>query len=375
MAGIYLHIPFCKSKCIYCGFYSVANLKQKAQYLDALKEEIVFRNRYLGDEPVQTIYFGGGTPSLLSAQEIRELLKQLRQHFNIVSQPEITLECNPEQLVASGYCDELLEAGINRISIGVQSFQEHVLQFMGRRHNAVQAQEAVAKAHQAGFQNISIDLIYGVSERTDEQWQEDIGIAKSLPIQHLSAYALTPEENSILYKQIQNSKHAPVDDEQAARQYQILIDTIAPFEHYEVSNFALPGFGSKHNQSYWDQTPYLGLGAAAHSFDGNSRQWNPSNLKQYFNNISQHIDCEDKEDLSSADLYNEMILLGLRTRKGISLTEIRERFGEEQLNQLCQYFRDSVDKSYYEQKESRLRLTETGLWFADGIASDAFIIY
>ncbi|MCQ2284892.1 MAG: coproporphyrinogen III oxidase, partial [Bacteroidales bacterium] len=196
-----------------------------------------------------------------------------------------------------------------------------------------------------------------------------------IPIQHLSCYALTPEENSILYKQIQNKKHAPVDDEQAARQYNLLLAALphSPLQHYEVSNFAIPGFESQHNASYWDHTPYLGLGPSAHSFDGHSRQWNPSNLKQYIANIAQHQDCEDSETLTPTDLFNETILLGLRTRNGIDLDRIERQFGREHSERLLHYFTHKVRNDFYEQKESRLRLTEAGLWFADGIAADAFV--
>ncbi len=374
MAGIYIHIPFCLSKCVYCGFYSVANLSQKEAYLHALSEEISLRKDYLNHEAIRTVYFGGGTPSLLSSDEISHILHLLDEAYDLSAVEEITLEANPEQL-SLDYCRKIYDIGIHRLSIGTQSFQDSVLRFMGRRHSAQEALNAVGNSATAGFTNISIDLIYGVSERTDDQWKEDIQTALTLPIQHLSCYALTPEENSILYRQIALHRHSPIDDEQATRQYQQLLSLLSDtsFLHYEVSNFATSGFESKHNSSYWDHTPYLGLGPAAHSFNGHSRQWNPSNIRQYAQNIYDGILYEEQERLSSTDLYNEHILLGLRTHKGLDLGIMSKQYGEARIEQLRQYFQDKVKNDYYEQKENRLRLTEAGLWFADGIAADAFI--
>lgn len=375
MSGIYIHVPFCRSKCVYCGFFSVANTRQKESYLQALHREIELRKEYLEGSTIKTIYFGGGTPSLLSADELQSILKHLAQNFALENVEEITLEANPEQLTLD-YCQAIQSIGINRLSIGVQSFQPHVLSFMGRRHTEQEAINAVMNAHAAGFQNISIDLIYGVSERTDEQWAQDLAMAFSLPIQHLSCYALTAEENSILYKRISSQKHAPIDDEQALRQYQMLIGKLpeTKFKHYEISNYAIPGFESKHNSAYWDHTPYIGLGPAAHSFNGNSRQWNASNLNQYISDIGQNIDYDEKEMLSKNDLYNETILLALRTREGLDLNQLRQEYGNQRVTDLLQYFKQQVNSEHYEQKENRLRLTEAGLWFADGIAGNAFIL-
>ena len=373
MAGIYIHIPFCRSKCIYCGFYSVANIRQKEAFLAALKKEIGLRRAYLAGQSVRTLYFGGGTPSLLSSEEIACILQTLTDAFPVDRDAEITLEANPEQLTPP-YCHQLRHLGINRLSIGVQSFQDPVLRFMGRRHTATQALEAVRNAAAAGFDNLSLDLIYGVAERSDEQWAEDIETALSLPVRHLSCYALTPEENSILYKQIQSRKHAPVDDEQAARQYGQLCHRLqqTPFRHYEVSNFAVEGHESRHNSAYWDHTPYLGLGPAAHSFNGQSRQWHPSNLGQYLRNIEEGILFEEQEVLDDTALYNETVLLSLRTHKGLDLQYLQNRFGAERAQKLLHYFHHSVNPSFFEEEKGRLRLTESGLWFADGLAGDAF---
>lgn len=373
--GIYIHVPFCRSKCIYCGFYSVANTQQKETYLSALHQEIDLRANYIQGHVLRTVYFGGGTPSLLNSQELTDILAHLRQRFSFAYLEEITLEANPEQLTPE-YCKSLRSLGINRLSIGVQSFQDHVLQFMGRKHTAKEAVCAVHNAQEAGFDNISIDLIYGVAERDDEQWSEDLATAFSLNIRHLSCYALTPEENSILYKQIENHRHAPVDDEQAARQYDILQQALphSGFTQYEVSNFAKPGFESKHNSSYWNHTPYLGLGPSAHSFNGRSRQWNSANITQYCKDIQNGDTWAGSEDLEKTDLYNEHILLGLRTREGLSLRDIEDKYGKERVDELLEYFDNRIPESQYEKTAGTLRLTAEGLWFADGIAEDAFIV-
>lgn len=372
MSGIYIHVPFCKSKCVYCGFYSTLSANRLPEYLDALIREIELRKDYLSDN-IHTLYFGGGTPSLLSIDEIAKILHALRGSFVIAPEAEITLEANPEQLNLP-YCEGLQQLGFNRLSIGTQSFQDHVLQFMGRRHTAAQALQAIAIARQAGFSNISIDLIYGVAERNDAQWLDDVRTALQQPIQHLSCYALTAEENSLLYKRIQNGKHVPIDDEQATRQYQQLLQELSntPFQHYEVSNFAIPGFESRHNSSYWNHTPYLGLGPAAHSFNGQSRQWNPANLNQYLANVEQGITYDEIEVLNEIDLHNEFILLALRTKKGIDLPLFEQRFGTERRQLLQRYFHERVSPEHYEQASHFIRLTEEGLWFADGIAGEAF---
>lgn len=371
---LYLHVPFCKSKCVYCGFYSVANLHGKESFLDALRKEVRLRQDYLGKNPIRTVYFGGGTPSLLTLNELEDILRLLSDTFDLGNVQEFTIEANPEQLTPE-YCARLRALGVNRLSIGVQSFQDPVLRFMGRRHTAEEALKAVDNAA-ADFDNLSIDLIYGVSERDNAHWREDLRTAFALPVRHLSCYALTPEENSILYKQIERRSHAPVDDDLAAQQYQILQEMLphSTLQQYEISNFAVPGFESKHNSSYWNHTPYLGLGPAAHSFDGHSRQWNPANLKQYAENMAQGRDCEERETLTEDDLYNETLLLGLRTRAGVDLSALGARFGGLRRKALEEHFRTHVAPEHYRIETDRLCLTATGLWFADGIAQSAFLV-
>lgn len=373
MAGIYIHIPFCKSKCVYCGFYSVCTSENRSAYLDALKKEMQLRKDYLSDVPYDTLYFGGGTPSLLDVKELDDILDGIVHFFPLTAEAEITLEANPEQLTPQ-YCKDLRMLGINRLSVGIQSFCDEVLHFMGRRHTAAEAVAAVNHAA-AGFGNISVDLIYGISERNDAQWVADIEKALSLPVQHLSCYALTPEENSILYRRIRNRRHAPVDDDLAARQYEVLLQTLdgTPMSHYEVSNFAHPSFESKHNSSYWNHTPYIGLGPAAHSFDGNSRQWNPANLARYLKNMEAGIDCEERETLTETDLFNETVLLRLRTCQGLDLDEVETKFGTPCKNRLFDHFGEHYPSRFFEKTGNRLRLTDAGLWFADGIAADLFV--
>ena len=374
MAGIYIHIPFCKSKCIYCGFYSVRMPADRSAFLNALKKEMQLRNDYIDAVKYDTLYFGGGTPSLLDVTELADILDGIAQFFPLSKDAEITLEANPEQLTPQ-YCNDLRTLGINRLSIGIQSFSDEALRFMGRRHTAAEAVAAVNNAAAVGFGNISVDLIYGVSERNDAQWVADVETALSLPVQHLSCYALTPEENSILYRRICNRCHAPVDDDLAARQYDVLLQTLAgtSMRHYEVSNFACPAFESKHNSSYWNHTPYLGLGPASHSFDGKCRQWNPANIARYLKNMEAGVDYEERETLTEDDLYNETVLLRLRTCRGVDLGEVEKKFGTARKNRLTEHFGCHYPGHYFEKTENRLRLTDAGMWFADGIAADLFV--
>ena len=324
MAGIYIHIPFCKSKCGYCGFYSLPSMKLKDRFLEALKAEIVGRRNYLNHEgidtlafpsmsyrtttgvsvsmdgktrydmpsvePISTIYFGGGTPSLLSVDEIRGLLHLINMHYPVAENPEITLEANPDTL-SPEYLAALRETGVNRLSIGIQSFFDDDLNYLGRKHNSTHARQCLDWARQAGFSNLSIDLIYGLPTSNAEQWNRNLDIFFEYGLPHLSAYALTLEPNSILTKQIEQGKALPVNEEDAVRDYDILCRRAAEngFLHYEISNFCKSGRHSKHNASYWFGTPYLGLGPSAHSFDGSSRQWNVENVEKYIEYDTENV--------------------------------------------------------------------------------------
>ena len=373
-SGLYIHVPFCKSKCVYCGFYSTVNQKDVEKYVTALEKEMVLRKEDMAGKTFQTVYFGGGTPSLLQISLLQQIIDNLRQHFFIEDNAEITIEANPEQL-SLDYCKELKTLGFNRLSIGIQSFQDEILQFLGRKHTAKEALQAVENAHNAGFENLSIDLIYGVNERGNELWKKELETAFALPIRHFSAYALTVEENSLLYRRIQKHRDVEPDEELASVQYDILSEMVekSPFAQYEVSNFAIKGWESKHNSSYWDRTPYLGLGPAAHSFDGTHRSWNAPTLSAYFTQMAEQKPYYEQETLTDTDHYNEYLLLRLRTREGIDLQEMTQQFGLERTDALLHYLETEIDDRYYVRTSDRLCLTAEGLWFADGIAGDAFV--
>ena len=375
MSGLYLHIPFCKSKCVYCGFYSTVNQKSIEQYVDALEEEMVLRKDEVEGNTIRTVYFGGGTPSILQVSQLKQITESIRQNFIIENDAEMTIEANPEQLT-SEYCQNLKSLGFNRISIGIQSFHDNILQFLGRKHTAKEALQAVDNAHDAGFDNISIDLIYGVNERDNTQWKKELETAFALPICHFSAYALTVEENSLLYRRISQHRDVEPDEDLASVQYEILTEAVAKsqFEQYEISNFAVKGWKSKHNSAYWHRVPYLGLGASAHSFDGTHRSWNAPTLSGYFSQIEQRKPFHEHETLTDIDKYNELILLRLRTAAGIDLQEMSQLFGTEQVESLLRYFDEHVPPAHYVHTPDRLHLTAEGLWFADGLAENLFLV-
>ena len=374
MSGLYLHTPFCKSKCVYCGFYSTVNQKDVERYVDVLEKEIVLRKDETAGETIQTIYFGGGTPSLLQPIQLQHILNNIHRHYVVNPNAEITIEANPEQLSLE-YCKSLKTLGFNRLSIGVQSFQDDILQFLGRKHTAQEALDAIKNAHAAGFDNLSIDLIYGVNERDNTQWKKELETAFALPIRHFSAYALTVEENSLLYRRIRQHRDVEPDEDLASVQYEILTEAVAKsrFSQYEISNFAVKGRESRHNSAYWQRISYLGIGASAHSFDGVHRSWNAPTLSGYFTQIEQRKPFHERETLTDIDKYNEFLLLRLRTAAGIDLQEMSQLFGTKQVESLLRYFTDQVPPTHYVRTPDRLHLTAKGLWFADGIAGDAFL--
>lgn len=340
----------------------------------AIAKEAVLHQSYLQGEPVATIYFGGGTPSLLDASEIALLLQTIRSHYTVLPQAEITLEANPDDITT-----EKLEAwkaaGINRLSIGIQSFFETDLQWMNRAHNAGQAKQCIELAQAAGFHNISIDLIYGTPGLSDEAWQQNVETALALRIPHLSCYALTVEEKTPLHKQIARKQKTEVDNEQQARQFQLLMQWLrnAGYEHYEVSNFALPGWRSRHNSSYWRGEKYLGIGPSAHSFDGNSRQWNVANNNIYLQQIEQDTLPFEKEVLTPEQRLNEHIMIGLRTMEGLDLTSIAAQWGEAESAALAAGAKRFQQAGYLLIDEKNIRLTDEGMLRADGIAAELFV--
>ena len=313
VAGLYIHIPFCKRRCLYCDFFSTTLMERQDEYIAAVIKEIQKRHDEAG-EPIRTVYIGGGTPSTLKIDAITGINQVI--HSTYIA--EYTFELNPGD-ANEEYLRALKEAGINRLSIGIQSFQDDLLQLIGRRHNAAQAIEAVRMAQEAGFENISIDLIYALPTQTMEQWKADIETALSLKIQHVSCYGLMYEEGTALTRMRDKGELTPIDEDTENEMYDYLCERLkqAGFVHYEVSNFALPGFEAKHNSSYWDGIPYIGVGAGAHSYIGSERSWNPDNLDSYIRGIENGDLVRECETLTERDLYNERIMLGLRTRRGI----------------------------------------------------------
>ena len=333
MSGIYIHIPFCKSRCAYCDFFSTTLLSRREAYVDALCKEAKRRlatlnSNLLTPTPITTIYFGGGTPSLLSAEQVARVL----QTIDAPQATEVTLEANPGDL-SPDYLRAIREAGVNRLSIGIQSFDDEVLRLIGRRHTAAQAKDAVKAAQAAGFDNISIDLIYGIpSQRSPRNsplsaWEAQIEQALQLGVQHISTYCLSYEEGTRMTRMLEQGEINEVDEDIENAMYDLLVArlTAAGFEHYEVSNFSLRGYRSQHNSSYWNRTPYIGLGAGAHSYDGaRTRSWNPDDLEAYIRAQENGEDATTCETLTDTDLYNERIMLGLRTAEGIAIEELHD---------------------------------------------------
>ncbi|MEV4882372.1 radical SAM family heme chaperone HemW [Chitinophaga ginsengisegetis] len=375
MAGIYLHIPFCKQACYYCNFHFSTSLLQQEAMVNSIVQEITLQKDYLAQEPVHTIYFGGGTPSLLKEQELTALLLHLRATFTVAADAEITLEANPDDLTAEKLV-QLKAAGINRLSIGVQSFHEEDLTWMNRAHNSRQALDCIKQAQDLGFQNITIDLIYGGPTLTNEGWEQNVKQAIALGVPHLSCYALTVEPGTALDHFIKKKKMAATDPDKAAQHFEMLMEWLgaAGYEHYEISNFALPGWHSRHNSSYWQGKPYLGLGPSAHSFNGTSRQWNIANNAQYIKSIAAGTVPFEIESLTTAMQFNEYIMTSLRTSAGCNLEWVAEKFGTDHTIHLLAHSEPYIKMGRIERVGEALRLTKAGRLFADGIAGELFIL-
>ena len=373
MSGIYLHIPFCKQACYYCNFHFSTSLSQKDSLVACLLREMELQQSYLEGQTVDTIYFGGGTPSLLTETDLRRLMEKLRALFPIHPDAEITLEANPDDLLP-GKLYELKAAGINRLSIGIQSFHEADLKWMNRAHNSRQALACIQHAQAAGFRNLSIDLIYGGPTLSDEGWKENVQQAIALQIPHLSCYALTVEPGTALDHFIRKHKVPPVDPDKAARHFELLMQWMseAGYEHYEISNFCLPGWHSRHNSSYWKGTPYLGLGPSAHSFNGRSRQWNVSNNTRYIQSIEHGRPPFEREELTPEIRLNEYIMTSLRTSEGCDLDVVAARFGDDKRRRLEAGSKKFIEAGHMKMKGSSLALTREGRLFADGIAAELF---
>jgi oxygen-independent coproporphyrinogen-3 oxidase len=382
MAGIYIHIPFCKSKCAYCNFFSLASESKINDYVEALKKEIVLRKNYLGGEIVKTIYFGGGTPSLLSVKNIEEILELLNKNYEIISSPEITLEINPDTIDREKMFS-LKQIGVNRMSVGIQSFDDEDLRYLGRRHDSRHAMQVLEDIKQTDFEKITLDLIYGMPTLTEEKWNKNLDIFFSTGITHLSAYALTVEPKTILGQRIEKGELQSVSEEDTIRHYNILVDRTKEngFEHYEISNFAKEGFRSQHNSIYWRDEKYLGLGPSAHSYDGISRQWNISNLTKYIQLVGdaetqRRRDAElfyEKEILSTEDKFNEYVMTSLRTSWGCDIEKIERDYGKSYAHHFLKNIKKYLENGEMLKENNTYFLSEEGKLFADGIAADLFL--
>lgn len=410
MAGLYIHIPFCESRCIYCGFYSTTSLKLRDDYVDALCKEMKMRpiTQALGaNYPIQTIYLGGGTPSQLTSEQLQRLFEGIKATYftqkantdaiNTPGMPadmEITMECNPDD-VTEDFCETIKALPINRISMGAQTFSDKRLRFLHRRHNAAEVELAVKRLRHIGIKNISIDLMFGFPNETLQEWEEDIEQAINLHVEHISAYSLMYEEDTPLYRMLESGKIQEIDEESSLAMYETLIDklTDAGYEHYEVSNFALPGYRSRHNSSYWHEIPYIGIGASAHSYKRAgydeertkkdrkkitsrevTRSWNIDNIQEYISSIQRGELPSEQETLDLNTRYNDLITTALRTSDGIDLQHLKKEFGEQLLLRFINEADRHIRRGLMKESNGRISLTRKGLYISDDIMSDFMIV-
>lgn len=372
MAGIYIHIPFCKQRCSYCDFHFSTNLNSKSELVEMIANELILRKNEI-NEPVETIYFGGGTPSLLNQFELDLIFNSIYKNYKINSNSEITIETNPDDLT-----EEKIKAfksfPINRFSIGIQSFFDEDLKLMNRAHNSQEAIKSVKIAQESGFENITIDLIYGGQTTSDDMWQKNLEMALGLNVPHISSYALTVEPKTVLDHQIEKGKIENVDETKQERHFKMLCETLSQnnFIQYEISNFGKEGFFSLHNSNYWKGKSYLGIGPSAHSFDGKNRSWNIANNAVYIKNLKENKIPNEIEILSENERFNELMMIGLRTIYGIDLSQIQKEFPKEFYENLMNEIQPYLNESLIQQKENILTLTEKGKFLADGIASNLF---
>ena len=375
MFGIYLHIPFCKKACNYCDFHFSTSFKAKSEIIECLNKELESRKNELKGG-VKTIYFGGGTPSVLCIDELNSIVNQIKQHYSLLKNIEITFECNPEDLSIASL-KNLKEVGVNRLSIGVQSFDDIVLKWMNRAHNSEKALKGIRLAQELGFDNISIDLIYGIPEHLKRNWELDIQKAIALNIQHISSYNLTKEKHTSLYNDVKKGEYSMPDQDFCSQEYKVLTQNLtnAGFNQYEVSSFSLNGFESKHNSSYWSSVAYLGIGPSAHSYDGiDTRRWNVSNNKSYVNAIMKDNKYFETEKLSNVDIANEIILLGLRSNIGVSLEKIKKLLTTAQLHVFNKQVTKLKDRALIVETKKLLLVDVKSRILADYIARELFIL-
>lgn len=374
MAGIYIHIPFCKQACHYCDFHFSTSMKKKDEMVSAIAKEIAMRKEELDNETIETIYFGGGTPSVLTNSEIDFILKAVYNNFQVISNPEITLEANPDDLSLERI-KQLAESPINRLSIGIQSFFEDDLKMMNRAHNSIEAEMCLAESVKH-FDNISIDLIYGIPGMSNERWLQNVEKALSFGVPHISSYALTVETKTALHKFVQSGAIPQPSDEAAQEHFHLLIDKLEEngFVHYELSNFGKEGYFSKNNTAYWLGKKYLGIGPSAHSYNGSTRSWNINNNALYLKAIEAGELASESEKLTSADRYNEYVMTGLRTIWGVSVSRVEAEFGKQYSTHLMKEADKFIDRGKLIVQDGILKTTKEGKFLADGIASDLFFI-
>ncbi len=370
MAGIYVHIPFCKSRCVYCGFYSTTGKTDlQERYAKAVIKESNLRASYINNVRVHTIYIGGGTPSYMRTDLLTSMVKAIKSNLGIDDGDieEFTIECNPDD-VTEDFAEAIVRMGINRVSLGVQSFSDERLRFLRRRHNAAQAAMAVQTLRKHGIENVSIDLMFGFPGETLTEWQEDIKKAIDLNVEHISAYSLMYEEGTPLYHMMTEGKVKECDEALSKEMYDVLIKMLseAGYEHYEISNFAKGGYRSKHNSSYWNDNIYLGLGAAAHSYDRKSRQWNISDIEKYIETIENGEIPAEKELIDPATHYNDTITTALRTKEGIDITKVEEPYK----SYLLKNAEKAITSGNLQIKGERISLTRQGLYISDSIMAD-----
>ncbi len=373
MAGIYIHIPFCKKACHYCNFHFSTLLRHRSEMVDALIQELVLQKDYLSGASIETVYFGGGTPSVLEIEDLERIFITINTHYPLKSDAEITLEANPDDLTPEKLQQLRSHTPVNRFSIGIQSFSEADLTWMNRAHNSNQAHQCIENALQYGFDNLSVDLIYGVPTTSDEQWAKNLQLATDYGISHLSCYCLTVEEGTALHHAVAKGKQGQMDEEKSVRQFEYLMDTaqINGYEHYEISNFAKPGLYARHNSNYWKGVPYLGIGPSAHAFNSHSRQWNIANNALYMASLKAGVVPFEIETLTAAQQYNEYIMTALRTNWGVTETQLAT-FGTGFETYFKAGVSDFIKKGLIIHSDRSWRITRAGKFLADGIAAELF---
>lgn len=375
VAGIYIHIPFCKQRCRYCAFYSSTLFNMKEDYTEALCKELFMRKEYIAGEDIGTIYIGGGTPSTLTTEQLKKICDTIYDNYPIADAPEVTIECNPDDLT-SEFLEQLRKLPFNRISMGIQSFSDAQLKRLGRRHTAEAAHQAVANARAAGYSNISIDLMFALPGSSRTEWQETLEAAIALHPDHISAYNLMYEEGTPLYRALQKGEFTELSEEENIEQFQMLIDNMkaAGYRHYEISNFALPGRESRHNSSYWNDTPYIGCGAAAHSYNGTSRRWNIADIKEYIKGVENGTLNFEVEHLTEEEHYNDTILTRLRTADGLPLEWMRKKFSPELNAYMLQTAEKEIALGNLKEGNGHLSLTEKGIFISDAVIRELIYV-